>query len=142
MVMDDNETNLFVLKEVIESMDMKALTTSSPKECFNILEKSSIQLIIMDIQMPDVDGFEMTKRIKAVPEHASIPLMFLTAKYGDDDSILEGLNLGAVEYLTKPIIPALLKKKIEILLTTQNSNVRSQKTNSQLRRLLKNVSFH
>src|SRR5262249_33467975 len=71
-------------------------------------------LLILDIQMPDMNGFELAQMIKDRKRTASLPIIFLTAYYSQDEHILEGYSTGAVDYLHKPINPAILRSKVAV----------------------------
>jgi putative two-component system response regulator len=84
-----------------------------------LLEKIKPELLILDIEMPEMNGYEVIKQLKLQKEYSDIPVIFLTIR-NDNNSELEGLNMGAVDYITKPFSPALLLKRIEIHLLLQN----------------------
>lgn len=109
MIVDDSVTNLTIAKRALEE-SYQVIPVTSGSEALRLLVKVSPSLILLDVDMPGMDGFETIRRIKSSPATHSIPVIFLTAK---DDSIseLEGLRLGAVDYITKPFsIPLLLQR--------------------------------
>jgi putative two-component system response regulator len=116
-LVDDNMTNLtcgkIILKERYDIFSM-----SSGAKLFEILERVTPDLILLDIEMPGMDGYEALKKLKSEKKTCDIPVVFLTAR-NDPGSELEGLSLGAIDYVSKPFSPPLLLKRIENHLLTQ-----------------------
>nr|AGS54394.1 response regulator [uncultured bacterium contig00104] len=86
-----------------------------------MLEKNTPDLVLLDVEMPEMNGYEAIEIMKAKKETAKIPVIFLTAK-SDNESELKGLSLGATDYIYKPFTPALLRKRIEMHLELVNLN--------------------
>jgi putative two-component system response regulator len=103
----------FILNEKYD-----VFTIPSGIKLFKLLEKVVPDLILLDIEMPEMTGYEVIKKLKADPSTAGIPVIFLTAKT-DMGSELEGLTLGAIDYLSKPFSPPLLLKRIELHLLVE-----------------------
>ncbi len=101
LLVDDIPQNLQVLGKVLKSEGYKFAIATDGKETFEVLEDELPDLILLDIMLPDIDGFEICRRLKANPKTADIPIIFLTAKIEIEDKIL-GFKLGAVDYITKP----------------------------------------
>ena len=113
-LVDDDATNLAVGSGVLdESYD--TLTFNSGARLLKTLEKSIPDLILLDVAMPEMDGYEVIKILKSRTETANIPVVFLTAK-NDVENEVEGLSLGALDYIYKPFSPPLLLKRIELIL--------------------------
>jgi signal transduction histidine kinase len=120
LVVDDTEDNLDLLEFALRKRPLDMLRASSGKECLEIATKQNPDIILLDIQMPEMDGFETLKRLQANPKTKRIPVVFLTAAKKDPKSIEEGLLMGASEYLTKPIdIEELLVRVRSILKITR-----------------------
>lgn len=103
LVVDDTEDNLDLLEFALKRKPITMLRATSGKECLAMAEEKLPDVILLDIQMPEMDGFETLKRLRANSLTATIPVIFLTAQRKDPGSIEAGLMLGADEYLTKPI---------------------------------------
>jgi signal transduction histidine kinase len=103
LVVDDTEDNLDLLEFALKKKPIRFLRATSGAECLQIAAQQHPDIIVLDIQMPGMDGFETLKRLRANPVTEKIPVIFLTAAKKDPKSIEEGLLLGASEYLTKPI---------------------------------------
>jgi putative two-component system response regulator len=112
IMVDDSSTNLVVGKNTL-SGQYDTITLSSCEELFKTLELVSPDLILLDIEMPDMDGYEGLKILKSKPETAHIPVIYLTS-HTAPSSELAGLSLGAVDYIRKPFSPPLLLKRIEL----------------------------
>jgi CheY-like chemotaxis protein len=111
LIVDDNLANIKIGNNILEEKYTVA-TASSAEKMFKLLENNSPALILLDIDMPEMNGYEAIKILKSKPETKNIPVIFLTGKTESNDE-LEGLSLGAVDYITKPFNPALLLKRIE-----------------------------
>jgi len=109
-VVDDNATNLVTAKNALDGT-YKTYAMSSAEKMFQLLEKITPDLILLDIEMPEMDGFEAIKILKSNPVTKDIPVVFLTASTVSGDR-LEGLCLGANDYISKPFQPALLLQRI------------------------------
>lgn len=114
LIIDDNETNIYSLQMVIEdTFEVDIYQALSAKEAFELLEIQEINLILCDIQMPKMDGFEFATRLYKNKEYEDIPLIFITGIYNDDKYKIEGLKIGAIDYITKPIDSELLTLKLK-----------------------------
>ncbi|MDR0466472.1 MAG: response regulator [Deltaproteobacteria bacterium] len=117
MVTDDSEVNLLVVKAALQE-SCKVLTAGSAELMLEALEWAKPDLILLDVSMPGMSGFEALGVLKARPETRDIPVIFLTVM-NDDASELKGLELGAVDYIAKPFSPPLLRKRVELNLLLQ-----------------------
>ena len=126
ILVDDNPSNLQIGRNVL-SEKYHVATAPSAKKMFLLLETNSPALILLDIDMPEMNGYEAIKILKSKPETKDIPIIFLTGKTESDDE-LQGLSLGAIDYITKPFQPALLLKRIEVhlLVETQREILSAQ----------------
>jgi class 3 adenylate cyclase/CheY-like chemotaxis protein len=118
ILVDDNPTNLWAGRNALSgSYDL--ITVLSAEKMFAALEKRVPALILLDIDMPGMNGYEAIKILKAKEETRGIPVIFLTGKTDASDE-LAGLSLGAIDYITKPFIPPLLLKRIEVHLLVES----------------------
>jgi two-component system, sensor histidine kinase and response regulator len=101
LVVDDNNENLKVVGGFLKTFDYKIAFATNGKEAMDILADTNIDLILLDIMMPGMDGFEVCKLIKQNKLLKNIPIIFLTAKTETDD-IVKGFEVGGVDYVTKP----------------------------------------
>ncbi|MEA3352549.1 MAG: hybrid sensor histidine kinase/response regulator [Campylobacterota bacterium] len=110
LVVDDNVSNVDVLLSILEEYDI--IASLDGDTALNILSKDNVDLILLDIMMPEMDGFEVCQRIKKDPKINKIPIVFLSAKDNIED-IKKGFELGAVDYVSKPFNPIELKSRIK-----------------------------
>lgn len=111
MIVDDNISNLTMAKNLLKDK-YDVFTIPSADKFFDLLANVIPELVLLDVEMPHINGYEVIKRLKANDGTADIPVIFLTSKT-DVVSELEGLSLGAADYVYKPFSPPLLKKRIE-----------------------------
>ncbi len=112
LLVDDEPDILEFLKYNLEKAGYDVLIGSNGKEAIKLLEKKP-DMIILDIMMPEMDGFEVYEKIKSNNQHKQIPVIFLTAKSGESDEI-KGLEIGASDYIQKPISPKKLLARVEL----------------------------
>ena len=101
LAVDDIATNIMLLKAVLSRAKYKIVTASSGFEALQKVAEVNPDLILLDIMMPDLDGYEVLKRLKADPAHEDIPVIFLTALHNPED-IVKGFKFGASDYISKP----------------------------------------
>lgn len=116
-IVDDNPSNLRIVKNIL-SEKYAVATAPSAEKLFNLLENNKPALILLDIEMPEIDGYEAIKVLKSKSETRDIPVIFLTGHAEADDEV-KGLSLGAIDYISKPIQPVLLLKRIEVHLLVE-----------------------
>lgn len=115
LLVDDIPENIYSLKMMIEdSFDVGIFSALSAEEGLKILIKENIDLILTDVQMPEIDGFEFIEYLKNIEKTKDIPVIFITGIYDKDEYQTKGYNLGAVEYITKPIHDILLNSKLKV----------------------------
>jgi PAS domain S-box-containing protein len=114
LIVDDNENNLFSLRTLVEQhMDLEILEATSGQQALEIAQaQPDIDLIILDIQMPEMDGFQTASILKIRKKTRDIPIIFLTAAFKTEEFQQKGYELGAADYLLKPIDDNLLLNKI------------------------------
>lgn len=132
VLVDDDVTNLAVGRNILaEKYDI--VTIPSGEKLFKLLERTKPHLILLDIEMPGMNGFDVLVKLKSTKELTDIPVIFLTAK-NDNTSELEGLSLGAVDYIFKPFSPPLLLKRIELHLLVESQKIELQDYASNLQK--------
>lgn len=135
IMVDDNITNLNVVRNaLIDKYDI--FTVPSGKKLFQILERTTPDLILLDIDMPEMSGYEVIEKLKSMENTAHIPVIFLTAMI-DTECELAGLSLGAVDYITKPFPAQLLEKRVEIHLLLESQKKTLKNYNDNLESLVK-----
>lgn len=106
-IIDDNDANLVMASSALED-EFKVLTMPSAQKMFSLLEKMKADIILLDIEMPGMTGFDAIAKLKGNPEHKEIPVIFLTGRH-DDKLIAETKETEAVDIVYKPIDAAILK---------------------------------
>jgi putative two-component system response regulator len=134
LLVDDNMTNLAAGKHILKDQ-YKVYPLPSAVALFELLENLTPDLILLDIEMPEMDGYEAIQRLKASRETALIPVIFLTA-HSDERSELKGLSLGAVDYINKPFSGPLLMKRIETHLSMAEQQAQLAAFNTDLQNLV------
>jgi len=114
LLVDDNLANLRIGMNIMEGK-YNVFTAPSAKKMFDLLEDNRPDLILLDIDMPEMCGYDAIKTLKSKPETKDIPVIFLTSRTKPDEE-LKGLTLGAIDYIVKPYDPRVLMKRIEIRL--------------------------
>lgn len=129
-IVDDNLTNLNIARDIL-SKDYNVITIPSAVKMFEMLKKTIPNIILLDIEMPEMSGYEAIKILKADEKYKEIPVVFITVR-GDSESELHGLSLGAVDYISKPFAPQLLAKRVEIHATLETQREQLKEYNEHL----------
>ena len=112
LVVDDTPDNLFLMNGLLEDR-FQVIQAASGKQALEVvMSDTPPDMVLLDIMMPDMDGYEVLRRIRQHPPTAAIPVIFLTALASKQDERL-GMDLGAIDYLTKPIDPELIIRRVE-----------------------------
>ena len=135
LVVDDVEANRFVLRDIIQEMGFQPILAEHGKQALKIVERIQPQLIISDIAMPEMDGYEFCEIMKKDAELREIPIIFISA-FDNPADIAQGFNLGGEDYITKPFIPEVVKARVNLHLKLFDANQTLQETNRQLQTLV------
>ncbi|MGH7217137.1 MAG: PAS domain S-box protein [Nitrospiraceae bacterium] len=114
LIVDDEPKNLTVLETVLDDPDFRLVRAGSVEQALHALVVEEFALLILDIRLPGMTGFELAQMIKQRKKTAGVPIIFLTAYYNEDHHVLEGYGIGAVDYLVKPVNPAILRSKVTV----------------------------
>jgi len=136
LVVDDTEDNLDLLEFALKRKPVRMLRAASGQECLALAAEKQPDIILLDIQMPEMDGFETLKRLRANPTTTKIPVVFLTAQRKDADSIATGLALGAEQYLTKPIDTDELLVRTKMLIELKRAQAELERTKADFMAML------
>jgi len=120
LIVDDEPANLRVLAGILQDT-YRVLVANSGEAALTLVQQTLPDMILLDVMMPDLDGFEVCRRLKADPISAPIPVLFVTA-LDDPVSEEEGLSLGAEDYITKPINPAVVQARVKCHLALYDQN--------------------
>ena len=139
LLVDDNATNLQVLYQTLEGLGCKLLVAKDGEAALAIVQKAHPDLILLDIMMPGIDGFEVCRRLKADRATRDIPIIFLSALDQTEDKV-KGLQLGAVDYVSKPFQPDEIKARVNTHLTIHRLRREVEDQKNQLEHELEVVS--
>jgi two-component system cell cycle sensor histidine kinase/response regulator CckA len=131
LIVDDTPTNLDMLLDVLEAAGFKVVVAEDGERAIALSEYAPPDLILLDILMPGIDGFETCRRLKANPSTQEIPIIFLTAVSDNVDKV-RGLNLGAVDYITKPLNHEEVLARVNTHVRLQNLTKRLTEQNERL----------
>ncbi|MCR8846310.1 ATP-binding protein [Paenibacillus sp. SC116] len=112
LLVDDYPENLLALEAVLSDENYRLVTASSGEEALRHLMKEQFAVIVLDVQMPGMDGIETAKWIKSREKTQHIPIIFISANYTDTEHLFAGYSAGGIDYMVKPFIPHVLKSKI------------------------------
>jgi CheY-like chemotaxis protein len=112
LVVDDQPANLLSVRAVLEPLGQEIIEAQSGEEALRHLLAHDVSVILLDIQMPGLDGFEVARLVRGREKERHTPIIFLTAFEDHRFSIPEAYSLGAVDYLVKPIVPTVLLAKV------------------------------
>ncbi|MDM8516455.1 response regulator [Desulfobacterales bacterium HSG16] len=114
LAVDDTPDNLDLLVQILEDA-YEVITAESGTECLAMVKTQMPDLILLDVMMPDMDGYETMKRLQEDEDGREIPVIFISARYRDPDRILKGIELGAFDYITKPVDDEILLAKVRTM---------------------------
>ncbi|MEH1821253.1 MAG: response regulator [Nostoc sp.] len=142
LVVDDTTTNLEIVFDILTNVGFKVITENDGKRAVQIVEDTLPDLILLDVMMPGIDGFETCKMLKENPATCDIPVIFMTAN-SDTDSKVKGLSIGAVDYITKPFheeeLLARIKTHLQLRNLTKTLEKRVVERTAALSRALKDL---
>lgn len=113
LVVDDLDNNRFMLRDIIQEMGCRPILAENGVQALKIVERFNPQLIILDVAMPEMDGYEFCKIMKENAETRDIPIIFISA-FDSPADIVQGFNLGGEDYITKPFIPEVVKERLKL----------------------------
>ncbi len=132
LIVDDREENIVVLEALIKRDDVKIFSTTSPNEALKIAWESQIAIALIDVQMPEIDGFELVNMLKSNPRTKNILVLFVTAISTQVKYAVKGLGTGAVDYLYKPLDPYITSAKIDSFIQLARSQMEIREKNEEL----------
>ncbi len=132
LIVDDEPKNLTVLETVLDDPSYRLVRAESAEQALLALVVEEFALLILDIQMPGMTGFELAHMIKDRKKTARIPIIFLTAYYNEDQHVLEGYGTGAVDYLHKPVNAAILRSKVAVFAELHRKSRHCEQVNRNL----------
>jgi diguanylate cyclase (GGDEF)-like protein len=145
LLVNDHPASLLALKTVLssgpESDEYELITATSGSEALRRVLDNQFAVILLDVSMPGMDGFETAETIHSHPRSASVPIIFITAHYADEMNRLKGYQHGAVDYLISPVIPQILQSKISVFIDLAKKNLQLQYQKEELAMLNRDLQI-
>ena len=116
LIVDDKVNNIYALEQILGQPDRNLISVTSGNEALKVALNQEIDLIILDVQMPGMDGFEVAQILKSNKRTCETPIIFVTAELKDQRFVLKGFEEGAIDYLAKPLNPEITEAKVSVLL--------------------------
>ncbi len=136
LLVDDRQENLLALEAILSSLDQVLVRANSGEEALKALLVDEFAVILLDVQMPGLDGFETAGHIKRREKTKDVPIIFLTAISNEPHHAFRGYAAGAVDYIAKPFDPWVLRAKVSVFVDLHNKNRQIREQATLLRRQL------
>jgi len=133
LVVDDVPSNLKLAEAVLAPLACQVVLAGSGVEALARLDEGEFAVLLLDVQMPEMDGYELAQRVRQQQRTREVPIIFLTAAKPDDGSVLRGYGSGAVDFLFKPVNPTVLRSKVQIFLDLYASQRRLEHAYADLK---------
>lgn len=136
LIVDDRKANLVALRNVLSDLDVEIIEATSGNEALAATLDHSFSLAILDVKMPEMDGYELAEHLRGDIKTRNLPIIFLTAVYSAEERIFEGYKVGAVDYIVKPYTPIILLSKVRVFLDLARAREELAGHRDQLERLV------
>ncbi|MEI8006154.1 MAG: response regulator [Bacteroidota bacterium] len=123
LIVDDNISNILVIEEVLSDLDVELIRAKSGKEAIEHTKNHEFALVLMDVQMPGMDGFETVEIIREDKKNLLLPIIYITAIYNENYYRTKGIKTGAVDFITKPLIPDLFIGKVTLFVNLYKQRI-------------------
>ena len=131
LIVDDVEANRYVLRDIILDMGYQPVLAENGAQALKIVQRVPMQLILLDIAMPEMDGYELCKILKDDSHLREIPIIFISA-FDNPQDVVQGFECGGEDYITKPFIPEVIKARVGVHMKVAQTNQNLQATNRRL----------
>jgi len=133
LIVDDNPSNRFAIRTILKGIDALLHEAGNGFDALTMAIETNYALILLDVQMPEMDGYEVCEQLRADARTADTPVIFLTAAYKENSDKMRGYSAGATDYLTKPLDDHILKAKVHVFLRLYSQYQELQANNSALK---------
>ncbi len=116
LIVDDREENLLALERLLEQTEAVVVKAKNGNDALKACLNHEFALALLDVNMPEMDGYELAALMRGERNHSAVPIIFVTAAYRQDEQIFKGYTAGAVDYLVKPLRPEILLNKVKVFL--------------------------
>ncbi len=132
LIVDDRPQNLYVLDQLLQKLDVEVIKAASGLEALQLSLEHDFCLAIVDVQMPEMDGYELVELLRGNQSTAHLPVIFVSAIYSDEYHHRKGYDTGAVDFMTKPFVPEILLSKVRVFLDLYHQRSQLQTLVDQL----------
>jgi CheY-like chemotaxis protein len=139
LVVDDLPANLVAMKALLADLPCDVVLSSSGGDALEQLSQRRFAVMLLDVMMPGMDGYEVSRLARSNPSTCEVPIIFLTAMNHSEDSAMRGYGFGAVDFLFKPVNAAALRGKIQVFLELYASQRRLLAANAELERSMREL---
>src|SRR5262245_34492288 len=145
LLVDDTEANLLALQAVLSSLDVHTVTARSGLEALSHVEHEAFAVALVDVQMPEMDGFELIRRFREMRYGRELPVLFVTAVHRNEEYVRKGYSVGGADYITKPSDPQIIRAPVKAFIDLYRQReavnhrqvaLRTQERDEALRRLV------
>jgi PAS domain S-box-containing protein len=138
LLVDDRKDNLLALEVILGELGQNLVSALSGEEALRLLSQNEFAVVLLDVRLDGMDGFEVAKAIRAQENAKHTPIIFITAYEDDKSALIKAYTLGAVDYLVKPLVPEILRAKVAVFIDLFQ-NIRLRRSERRLRVLLENA---
>jgi len=135
LVVDDQPAKLLTYQAMLDELDENLIKTTSGKEALSVLLETEVAVVLLDVSMPEIDGFELAQMIRQHPRFENTAIIFVSAVNLTDLDRLKGYTLGAVDYISVPVVPQLLRSKVSVFVELHRKAKQMEELNAQLRQM-------
>ena len=140
LIVDDNPSKLTALSAALAGMDLEIVTANSGVEALSKLLVQDFAVMLLDVNMPIMDGFDTAEIVRLRPASEFLPIIFITAERITDESRLKGYELGAVDYIFSPILPQILRAKVAVFVDLCRMRIELQESCQLVRNVIDNIA--
>jgi len=136
LIVDDNRTNFVLLTEILEQFDCEFDYAASGKETLMKIENTEYALTLLDVQMPEMDGYQTLEKMTQIMNNRLMPVIFISAIYSDDYYKIKGIKTGAVDFMAKPLVSEILIGKVNVFLNLYHNKKELERINVELKQVI------
>ena len=141
LIVDDREENLLAMEAWLDELDLNIIKATSGTEALELMLEENFALVLLDVQMPGMDGFETAELMRGTERTKHVPIIFVTAINKEEKHVFKGYETGAVDYLFKPLEPYILRSKVNVFVRLYQQNKALEKTIEELNAALDKVKI-
>ena len=132
LIVDDKPQNLYALEKLLKHLEVEVIQATSGAEALSLTLEQDFCLAIVDVQMPEMDGYELVELLRGNPDTANLPIIFVSAIYSDEYHHRKGYDAGAVDFMSKPFVPEILLSKVRVFIDLYHQRVKLQELVNQI----------